>query len=101
VCSSDLTLAVISNFDRRLYTVLDELGLSPFFDAVIISSEVGASKPHRRIFEAAMNMAGARPEQCLHIGDDASADVAGAEALGIRALHVRRPETTLRDLLKG
>jgi len=71
------------------------------FSGMIISSEVGASKPHRRIFETALNMAGARPEQCLHIGDDASADVAGAVAMGIRVLHVRRPETTLRDLLKG
>ena len=27
--------------------------------------------------------------------------VPGLEAMGIRVLHVRRPETTLRDLLKG
>jgi putative hydrolase of the HAD superfamily len=94
-------LYVLSNFDKRLRAILNGHDLSRWFQGMIISSEVGASKPHRRIFEAAMNMAGARPEQCLHIGDDASADVAGAEALGIRALHVRRPETTLRDLLKG
>lgn len=94
-------LYVLSNFDKRLRSILKGHGLSRYFQGMIISSEVGASKPHRRIFEAALNTAGVRPEQCLHIGDDATADVAGAQAMGIRVLHVRRPETTLRDLLKG
>lgn len=94
-------LYVLSNFDKRLRSILNGHDLSRYFLGMIISSEVGASKPHRRIFETALNMAGARPEHCLHIGDDASADVAGAVAMGIRVLHVRRPETTLRDSLKG
>lgn len=94
-------LYVLSNFDKRLRRILDGHDLAWYFEGMIISSEVGASKPHPRIFEAALERAGARAEQCLHIGDDAVADVAGAEALGIRALQVRRPEQTLRDLLKG
>jgi putative hydrolase of the HAD superfamily len=94
-------LYVLSNFDKRLRRILDGHDLSRYFQGMIISSEVGASKPHRRIFETALNTAGVRPEQCLHIGDDAATDVAGAQAMGIRVLHVRRSETTLRDLLKG
>lgn len=94
-------LYVLSNFDKRLRSILNGHDLSRYFQGMIISSEVGASKPHRRIFETALNTAGVRPEQCLHIGDDVAADVAGAQAMGIRVLHARRPETTLRDLLKG
>lgn len=94
-------LYVLSNFDKRLRSILNGHDLSRYFQGMIISSEVGASKPHPRIFEAALAMAQARAENCLHIGDDAAADVAGAQAMGIHVLQVRRPETTLRDLLKG
>ena len=40
-----LKLGIISNFDRRLYRVLDHQGLAPYFSSVTISSEVGADKP--------------------------------------------------------
>src|SRR5580704_16288460 len=39
-----LRLGVISNFDARLYRLLDGLGLSHFFDSVTISSEAGYAK---------------------------------------------------------
>lgn len=92
-------LYVVSNFDKRLKRILDGHDLSRFFNGLVISSEVGASKPHRRIFEAALASAQAKPEDCLHVGDDTEADVAGAEALGIHAMHLHRPEQTLQDLL--
>src|SRR3954470_2205183 len=38
-------LLVVSNFDGRLRVVLEQLGISKFFSAVAISSEVGADKP--------------------------------------------------------
>ncbi|MFL6540374.1 MAG: HAD family hydrolase, partial [Chthoniobacterales bacterium] len=38
-------LMVVSNFDGRLRVVLEQLGVSKFFSAVVISSEVGADKP--------------------------------------------------------
>jgi len=92
-------LYVLSNFDKRLRSILQGHDLSRHFQGMIISSEVGASKPHARIFQAALAMAKAAPQDCLHIGDDARADVAGAQAIGIPVLQVRRPEQTLRDLI--
>jgi putative hydrolase of the HAD superfamily len=91
-------LLVLSNFDRRLRAILAGHGIAHHFEAMIISSEVGASKPHPRIFQAALARAGARAEDCLHIGDDEKADVGGAEGQGMRAHLVRRPGAGLMDL---
>lgn len=85
----------VSNFDGRLRPILSGLGLAPYFEKVIVSSEVGASKPHRRVFDAARQAANVAPERCLHIGDEEKADLLGAQAAGIPAMLVKRPEVTL------
>ncbi len=91
-------LAVISNFDRRLYAVLDELGLRPFFDAVIVSSEVGADKPDPRIFEHALRMLNVTPGEAWHVGDDPKRDWV-AEAQGLKVFRLERPRHSFHDLL--
>ena len=55
---TNLKLGIISNFDHRLYRILDGLGLSEFFDTVTISSEAGYAKPARQIFAAALVVVG-------------------------------------------
>jgi putative hydrolase of the HAD superfamily len=91
-------LMVLSNFDRRLHTILRGLGIAALFEQVIVSSEVGAGKPHARMFQAALDAAGVAPERCFHAGDEENADVRGAETLGIPAMRVKRPEVTLREV---
>jgi putative hydrolase of the HAD superfamily len=95
-----LRLLVLSNFDRRLHSILKGLGIAHFFDAVILSSEVGASKPHPRIFQKAITTAGVAASQCLHVGDDVRCDLEGAEAAGMRAVLVDRPATSLMDIIE-
>src|SRR5579872_5440223 len=48
------TLGVISNFDYRVYGILNGLGLGAYFDSMTISSEAGWAKPAREIFDAAL-----------------------------------------------
>ena len=50
----DHRLIVVSNFDRRLRAIMEGHDLLRHFERVIISSEVGASKPHARMFQAAL-----------------------------------------------
>jgi len=85
---------LISNWDDRLPSLLDGLGLTPLLDPIVVSCRVGAEKPHRRIFESALAEAAVAPGRALMVGDDWEADVEGAEAVGMRALHVRRPGQT-------
>jgi putative hydrolase of the HAD superfamily len=98
--SRDHRLLVLSNFDRRLRGILAGHGLLRFFERVIISSEIGAAKPHPRMFEAALAAAGCLPQEALHIGDDVKCDLAGAQNREIHAFHVKRPESGLDMLVK-
>jgi putative hydrolase of the HAD superfamily len=93
-----LRLYVLSNFDRRLHPILSGLGIAPFFEQVLLSSEVGASKPHPRMFLAALAAADVPASRCLHIGDDERCDFQGARTSGMHAALVTRPEVTLRTL---
>jgi putative hydrolase of the HAD superfamily len=91
-------LAVVSNFDRRLYAIFDHLGIRDYFDAIIVSSETGADKPDPQIFTAALMALGVSPGETLHVGDDPDLDWRGAEAAGLRAFHLDRPSNSLADL---
>lgn len=100
VLSRTYRLCVLSNFDRRLRTILKGHGLDRFFEHIILSSEVGASKPHPRMFRTAERLMNAVPEACLHVGDDARCDIAGAQACGWTAYAVARPHHDLHDLIE-
>lgn len=95
---ADHALHVLSNFDRRLLSILAGHGLRPLFGKVILSSEVGASKPHARMFTAALRAAQAEPAECLHVGDEPTADAAGATAAGMRCFIIDRPTTDFHAL---
>lgn len=90
-------LAIISNFDSRIDDLLADLGLHEYFEAVHISSRLGAAKPDPGIFFAALNHHGVAPERALHIGDSWREDVEGARAAGIRAFLLDRSGTSDQD----
>ena len=79
----ELSLVVVSNSDGTVKRALENCGLLSFFDEVVDSHVVGFEKPDRRIFDSALESAGARPETTVHIGDLYHADVLGARACGI------------------
>ena len=96
----DHRLIVLSNFDRRLRGILAGHDLLRHFESVIISSEVGASKPHPRMFQAALAAAGCAAADCWHVGDDLKCDGAGAEEAGMGFFHVQRPDCGLAALVE-
>lgn len=83
---SGLELGVISNFDYRIYAILDGLGLDRHFDSITISSEAGYAKPAPEIFRMALERHSLPAQQALHVGDSEALDVAGARAAGIAAV---------------
>jgi putative hydrolase of the HAD superfamily len=91
-------LAIISNFDRRLRSILNDLELGSRFEQVFISSEIGCEKPDVRIFQRALNSMNVEARRCLHVGDDPERDWAGALAARIAVFQVERPRITLDDL---
>ena len=87
---SGIKLAVLSNFDSRLYPVLAALKLTDFFCDVTISTEVGAAKPDKKIFAAALQKCSCNMEEVVHIGDSLTADYEGAIQVGIKAFWLNR-----------
>jgi HAD superfamily hydrolase (TIGR01549 family) len=83
-------LVVVSNWDVSLHEVLERTGLAPLVDGVVTSAEHGAAKPDPSIFRAGLEIAGAGPEEAVHVGDDADADVAGARGAGIEPVLIAR-----------
>lgn len=83
-------LCVISNWDSRLLKLCEGLGISRYFEFILISAVFGASKPSRRIFEEALNRFGVHPSKAVHIGDSLEDDVRGAQAAGLNAVFIDR-----------
>jgi putative hydrolase of the HAD superfamily len=83
-------LVIVSNWDCSLPDWLGPLGLLALVDEVVTSADVGAAKPDPRIFRRALELAGARPENAVHVGDSVAGDVEGARSLGSRAVLLQR-----------
>ena len=95
---SEYRLAIISNFDRRLLAILDQLGIAQRFQHIIISSEVGADKPAPFIFQRAMKLMDVRPEEAVHVGDEPAGDWHGAERAGMHCFRLDRARNSLDEL---
>lgn len=58
----------------------------PYFQHVISSERVGYKKPNPRIFHFALNIANAKPEESMMIGDSLEADILGAKDVGMHTI---------------
>lgn len=71
--------------------------LGDLFDDVVVSGRVGLRKPDPEIYRLAAKLVDVQPEDCVFV-DDISANVQGAEAVGMTALLHRTAEGTLPEL---
>ena len=93
-------VALISNFTYApvIYKSLRQLGLNGFFDAVVVSQEVGWRKPSSRIFQNALNRLQVRASEAVYIGDSPIEDIQGAKHAGLKTIFVASQFNTLKDL---
>lgn len=81
-------LHIITNgFDQIQHYKIKNSGLEPFFEKVVTSDTVGFKKPHPQIFKEALRQTQAKAEKSLMIGDSLEADILGALAQGMHAIH--------------
>ncbi len=80
------TLIAVTNGNADLKKV----GIDDLFDEHINAAMVGAAKPHRSIFDAAVEAGGATASETLHVGDHPLYDVHGAREAGLRTVWVNR-----------
>jgi putative hydrolase of the HAD superfamily len=66
--------------------------LAGYFDAIVVSGEVGVGKPDARVFQSALDQLGVGTEQALMIGDNIIRDVWGAQQMGMRGVWINRDD---------
>jgi HAD superfamily hydrolase (TIGR01549 family) len=93
-----LILGLISNVVQDMESTYSELGIQPYINIKVTSSEVGYDKPRPEIFMAALEKAKVKPEESLFVGDQYHLDIVGARGVGIKAVLIDRndysPEIT-------
>jgi putative hydrolase of the HAD superfamily len=85
-----IPLGVLSNFDSRIYSVLQGLELLDYFTSITISTEAGTAKPNRQIFEVALHKHTCLPQNAWHIGDSFAEDYQAARNAGLRGIWLKR-----------
>ncbi|APV44037.1 putative hydrolase of the HAD superfamily [Dehalogenimonas formicexedens] len=83
-------IGVVSNVDKDIKPLMDELGVSPFLTTVVTSQETGFTKPHPEIFLEAIRRVDLPPEQIIFVGDQYQIDVVGSSAVGMKAVLLDR-----------
>lgn len=81
--------ALISNAFDGLREDLGELhGITDAFDLIVISAEEQVMKPDAKIYLETLSRLGCRAEEAVFV-DDSAANIAGARAAGVHAVHYR------------
>ena len=86
--SSRFPLVALSNGNADIHRI----GLGAYFKASISAQQFGVGKPDPRIFHAAAGAAEVRPDEVLHVGDDATLDVLAALNCGMQTVWVNRAD---------
>jgi len=93
--------AILSNMIAPLSWVAHRMPTTNEFSPVVISADVGHSKPRPEIYYILLDQIKLQPEECLFI-DDRHENLATAETLGFKIMQVKHPKETakqIRDLL--
>jgi len=79
-------LGLLSNFTHppAAREILDRVGLTSFFDMVLISGDLGYRKPHSSVFHQLIDNLGVEKNRILYIGDDPESDITGARQAGLQ-----------------
>lgn len=84
-------LGIVSNA-QEAFTMpeLGLYGLDRYFEAVVLSSQVGVKKPNSRIFARALGDLNVNPSEVVMVGNDMVSDMMGASKLGMRTIYIQQ-----------
>ena len=112
--SRNYKLGLVSNFTYVpvIYAGLRKLNITHFFNAILVSHEVGWRKPHPKIFNEALKRLRVSAHETVYVGDSPLEDIKGAEATDMKTIFVssqfysvkqlsesqQKPDMILKDL---
>ena len=88
--SRGVVLAIVSNWDSTLPSLLEELGLAARFREISVSATEGTGKPEPDIFLRTCERLDLTPAEVLHVGDSLVDDYGAARAAGLSAVLLDR-----------
>ena len=89
-------VGLISNSHRCLSDFQQHFELQGLIAGALSSSEHGYLKPHRSIFESALQLLGVGAAESVMVGDSLQHDIEGAQGVGMRGILMQRsPNSTL------
>ncbi|MBV9789080.1 MAG: HAD-IA family hydrolase [Chloroflexi bacterium] len=88
--SHGFCLGAVSDWAPTLPRILQAHGFTRFLHFVLCSGNIGFAKPSVQFYRLAIERAGVRPDEALHVGDSYYADVRGARAAGITPVLIDR-----------
>ena len=90
---SKFKLAIVCNTNTAnledVKEILKQVGILHFFDAVIVSKDVGFSKPDERIFQIALERIGVHPSEAVMVGNRVSTDILGGNKTGLKTILIK------------
>ncbi len=88
--ASGIKLGIVTNASQPMSmrdAELEAHGLLDYFpDCRLAAADIGYLKPHPQIFECALERMGTSTAETVFVGDNPTADIAGAEGVGMRAV---------------
>ncbi len=87
---SGYPMAIVSNAadDGNVQRLIDQAGVRSYFQPIVVSAAVGIRKPDRKIFDIVLDEWKMPAEQVVMIGDTLTADILGAQQVGMRAIWI-------------
>lgn len=80
-------IVIVSNgFVEVQHQKMDSAGITPYIDYVVLSEDVGVSKPAKGIFDYALSISKTRRNEVIFIGDSWEADIEGAQNASIPSI---------------
>ncbi|MGQ7355099.1 HAD family hydrolase [Streptococcus suis] len=86
--SKHYQLGIIANQSATVRALLEEWGIESYFQLIILSEEVGLSKPDSTIFKLALQKANTTANRVVYVGDRYDNDIVPAKSLGMRAVRI-------------
>jgi putative hydrolase of the HAD superfamily len=95
---ASLRLGIISNGNaRQQRQKLKALGIVDRFDTIIVSEDVGVSKPDPQIFNHACKTAGIKPSDSFYVGDKLEIDAQAASDAGLTGIWLNRNQPNAKQ----
>jgi 2-haloacid dehalogenase len=95
---SGVRLAALSNWSAEKFPIArPRFPFLEWFETIVISGEIGVSKPDPRIYRQLLDRTGWTADACVFV-DDSEANVRAAADLGMTAIRFEDPATLRADL---